>query len=63
MSLKYGVLKAVVVSEPRLQSKSLPGEVQYHLHVTLLVERDTWDVAINVGTSDADDPPEIQCGL
>lgn len=55
MPVKYGFAKALVVSDPRLQSKSLANEVQYHLHVNLLVEQETWDVAINVGTSDSDD--------
>jgi hypothetical protein len=30
-------------------------ETQYHLHFSLLVDGDNWDVAVNVGTSDADD--------
>jgi hypothetical protein len=55
VSLNYGFAKATVISKPRLQSKRLPSEIQYHLHVTLLVGQDNWDVAINVGTSDADD--------
>jgi Uncharacterized conserved protein (DUF2278) len=55
MSLGYGFVKALVVSEPRLQSKELPNEIQYHLHLTLKVGEGTWDVAVNVGTNDADD--------
>ena len=31
------------------------SELQYHLHLTLAVSGGDWDVAINVGTNDADD--------
>jgi hypothetical protein len=64
MALKYGYVKCKVISEPKLQSKRLKHEVQYHLHATLRVPAgldglggatDHWDTAINVGTNDADD--------
>ena len=60
MTLKYGYVKCKVVSDPKLQGKRHKQEVQYHLHVTLLVATvdgasQKWDSAINVGTNDADD--------
>jgi uncharacterized protein YukJ len=55
MSLPYGFVKAKIVSEPKLQSSRHRSEIQYHLHVRMLVDGDNWDVAINVGTNDADD--------
>jgi uncharacterized protein YukJ len=55
MTLAYGYAKARIVSEPVLKPSRHSHEIQYHLHFSLLVDGDTWDVAINVGTSDADD--------
>jgi uncharacterized protein YukJ len=55
VSLSYGFVKAKIVSEPRLKSSRHRNEIQYHLHVSMLVGGDNWDVAINVGTNDADD--------
>src|SRR5882724_10387576 len=55
MSLPYGFVKAKIVSEPRLKSSRHRNEIQYHLHVSMLVGGENWDVAINVGTNDADD--------
>jgi uncharacterized protein YukJ len=55
MSLPYGFVKAKIVSEPRLKSSRHRNEIQYHLHVSMLVGGHNWDVAINVGTNDADD--------
>jgi len=55
VTLAYGYVKAKLVSEPTMKSSRRPHEVQYHLHVSLLVDGDRWDVAINVGTNDADD--------
>ncbi|HTH61112.1 MAG TPA: DUF2278 family protein [Paraburkholderia sp.] len=55
MSLPYGFVKTRIVSEPKLTSLHRAHETQYHLHVKVQVGDATWDVAINVGTSDADD--------
>jgi uncharacterized protein YukJ len=55
MALPYGFVKAKIVSEPKLKSSRHHNEIQYHLHVSMLVDGDKWDVAINVGTNDADD--------
>ena len=55
MALPYGYLKAKVTSEPRLKSSRRSHEIQCHLHVSMLVDGDQWDVAINVGTNDGDD--------
>ena len=55
MPLRYGFAKAKVASGPALKHSRHRSEIQYHLHVSLLVPGGDWDVAINVGTSDADD--------
>jgi uncharacterized protein YukJ len=55
MALPYGFVKAKIVSEPKLKSSRHHNEIQYHLHVSMLIDGDKWDVAINVGTNDADD--------
>jgi uncharacterized protein YukJ len=55
MALPYGFVKAKIISEPKLKSSRHNNEIQYHLHVSMLVDGDNWDVAINVGTNDADD--------
>ena len=55
MALAYGYVKAKVVSEPLLKSSRHSHEIQYHLHVSMLVAGGKWDVAINVGTNDGDD--------
>jgi uncharacterized protein YukJ len=59
MTLQYGYVKCKIVSEPALKSSRHGRETQYHLHATLRVPDDggsqDWDVAINVGTNDADD--------
>ena len=55
MTLAYGYVKAKVVSGPTLKSSRRPHETQYHLHFGLTVDGDEWDVAVNVGTNDADD--------
>ena len=59
MTLPYGFVKAKVTSAPTLKGSRGPDkhvhEVQYHLHCDLDVAGETWDVAINVGTSDSDD--------
>ncbi|HEX3770866.1 MAG TPA: DUF2278 family protein [Polyangiaceae bacterium] len=60
MAKTYGFVKCRVVSEPHIKGSREKGETQYHLHVSLAVPNDrggndTWDVAVNVGTNDADD--------
>lgn len=55
MTLSYGYVKAKIVSEPRLKPSRHQHEIQYHLHFSLLVGGENWDVAVNVGTNDADD--------
>jgi len=55
MSLPYGFVKAKIVSRPVLRRTPRHHETQYHLHVGLMVAGAKWDVAINVGTNDADD--------
>lgn len=60
MALTYGFVKCKVTTAPVLQSSRKANEVQYHLHSTLQVaaadgSTQSWDSAINVGTSDADD--------
>jgi uncharacterized protein YukJ len=55
VTLAYGYVKAKVVSEPKLKSSRHSHEIQYHLHFGMLVDGNNWDVAVNVGTNDADD--------
>ncbi|MGS0893778.1 DUF2278 family protein [Burkholderia stagnalis] len=55
MSLDYGFVKAKVKSVARLKGSPHGGEIQYHIHLTLALPAGDWDVAINVGTNDADD--------
>ena len=55
MTLAYGYVKAQVRSEPKLKGTRRSHETQYHLHCNVLVGDEQWDVAINVGTNDADD--------
>ncbi|MGJ4941526.1 DUF2278 family protein [Bradyrhizobium sp. HKCCYLS1011] len=55
MTLAYGFAKARITSEPRLTSSRQHHEIQYHLHVGMLIDDEEWDFAINVGTNDADD--------
>ena len=60
MALTYGFVKCKVVSQPILKASRHKREIQYHLHATLRVpdgagSNQNWDVAINVGTNDADD--------
>ena len=55
VTLVYGYVKARLLSEPSLKPSRRKREIQYHLHASLDVGGDTWDVAINVGTNDADD--------
>lgn len=55
MSLDYGFVKAKVTSVAKLKGSPHGSEIQYHIHLTLALPGGNWDVAINVGTSDADD--------
>ena len=59
MTLSYGFVKAKMTSPPRLTFKTVPHrgkeEQQYHLHFSLDVDGENWDVAANVGTNYADD--------
>ncbi|RAR65849.1 uncharacterized protein DUF2278 [Paraburkholderia unamae] len=55
MALPYGFVKAKIVSAPQLKSTRRPHEVQYHLHFGITVNGAPWDIAVNVGTTDADD--------
>ena len=57
MPLEYGYLKAVIAGAARIVGPDRRGE--YHLHANLRASPDTgaplWDMAINVGSSDASD--------
>ncbi|MBV9560844.1 MAG: DUF2278 family protein [Bradyrhizobium sp.] len=55
MALAYGFIKGKIVSEPRLQPSRHGNEIQYHLHFRMPIDGDAWEVAVNVGTNDADD--------
>jgi uncharacterized protein YukJ len=55
MTLPYGFAKGKILSSPRLKGTRTQHETQYHLHFNVQVGQETWDVAVNVGTNDADD--------
>jgi uncharacterized protein YukJ len=55
MSLAYGFVKSKVKSIVGLKAAGHRSEIQYHIHLTLALPDGDWDVAINVGTNDADD--------
>ena len=55
MTLPCGFVKAKMTSDPYLKSQRHRHEIQYHLHFSLSVDGAPWDVAVNVGTNDADD--------
>jgi uncharacterized protein YukJ len=55
VSLPYGFVKSKIASAPALKAKRMRSETQYHEHVGVTVDGVAWDVAINVGTNDADD--------
>ncbi|KVE39362.1 DUF2278 family protein [Burkholderia sp. TSV86] len=55
MSLDYGFVKAKVKAVAGLKAAGHGAETQYHVHLTLALPAGDWDVAINVGTNDADD--------
>jgi uncharacterized protein YukJ len=55
MALPYGFVKAKLWSDPVMKGTRHHSEIQYHQHFGLWVDGADWDVAVNVGTSDADD--------
>ena len=55
MPLPYGFLKGQIASDVWLKPSRGPGETQYHLHFSIKVAGQPWDVALNVGTDDDDD--------
>jgi uncharacterized protein YukJ len=55
VALAYGFVKAKIASDAFMKGSRHRSEIQYHLHFSLLVGGATWDVAVNVGTNDADD--------
>ncbi|MCG5078054.1 DUF2278 family protein [Paraburkholderia tagetis] len=55
MALPYGYAKGKIVTTPQLKPTQRHNEVQYHLHFGLSVADAQWDIAVNVGTTDADD--------
>ena len=55
MTLAYGFVKAKIVSDPVMKATRRRHETQYHQHFGLMVGGARWDVAVNVGTNDADD--------
>ena len=55
MALTYGFVRGTVASISGLKSSRHKREIQYHLHAQLEASGETWELAINVGTNDADD--------
>jgi uncharacterized protein YukJ len=56
MSLTYGCLKGTITKPTQLRSSRRKREVQYHLHAQIDAGGGViWEVAVNVGTNDADD--------
>jgi uncharacterized protein YukJ len=55
VTLPYGFVKAKLTSSPVLKGSRHGHEIQYHLLVRTSVDDAPWEVAINVGTNDADD--------
>jgi uncharacterized protein YukJ len=55
VTLPYGFVKARLTSNPVMKGTRRKHEIQYHLHFSLSVDGAPWDVAVNVGTNDADD--------
>ena len=51
----YGFLKGRIGADLRTQPSHKKHEIQYHVHGNVSAAGDVWDVAINVGTDDADD--------
>jgi uncharacterized protein YukJ len=65
MTLKYGYVKCIVAGGIRIKATKRRREAQYHLHANLEVPGTdgTWDVAVNVGTNDADDQLRYRLAL
>jgi hypothetical protein len=55
MALQYGFTKSKVKAVAGLKGAGHRSEIRYHVHITLALPDGYWDVAINVGTNDADD--------
>ncbi len=55
MTLRYGYVKAKLASDPVLKGSRRRNDIQYHLHFSMTVAGQPWDIAVNVGTNDADD--------
>jgi uncharacterized protein YukJ len=55
MPLPYGFLKGQIASDVWLKPSRGPSETQYHLHFSIKIGGQPWDVALNVGTDDDDD--------
>ncbi len=55
MTLPYGFVKARISSDPVLKGSRHRTEMQYHLRFSMSVNGEPWDIAVNVGTNDADD--------
>jgi uncharacterized protein YukJ len=55
MTIPYGYAKGTLIGPPELTSKRLEREIQYHEHFKLDLGREPWDIAVNVGTDQADD--------
>jgi hypothetical protein len=55
MTLAYGFVKARLATDPVLKGTRRKSQVQYHLRFGLSVDDTPWEVAVNVGTNDADD--------
>ena len=55
MPATYGFLKGKIGANLRTQSSHKKREIQYHVHGNVKAGSEVWDVAINVGTNDAED--------
>lgn len=55
MHLTYGFAKGAVLAAPTLKGSRRKQEIQYHLHTQLDLDGESWEIAVNVGTNDADD--------
>ena len=55
MTLTYGFASGTIRSVSGLKATHRKREIQYHLHAQLDAGDAAWELAINVGTNDADD--------
>jgi uncharacterized protein YukJ len=55
VTLRYGFVKSRLASDPVLKPSPRRNELQYHLHFSMTVDGAPWDIAVNVGTNNADD--------